>query len=68
MTSSPIMMIAKLLRNNDGNFTMLAALMLPVLFVAGSLAIDTTNAFSMKTRLQNAADSAALATTSQVAE
>ena len=68
MTSSPIMMIAKLLRNNDGNFTMLAALMLPVLFVAGSLAIDTTNAFSMKTRLQNAADSAALATTSQLAE
>jgi len=68
MTSSPIMMIAKLLRNNDGNFTILAALMLPVLIVAGSLAVDTTNALSMKTRLQNAADSAALATTSQLAE
>jgi Flp pilus assembly protein TadG len=68
MANSPIMMIAKLLRNNDGNFTILAALMLPVLFIAGSLAVDTTNALSMKTRLQNAADSAALATTSQLAE
>lgn len=67
MTISPIMMIAKLLRNNDGNFSILSAVLLPVLFVAGSLAIDTTNVLSMKTRLQNAADSAALATTSQLA-
>lgn len=67
MTISPIMTIARLLRNNDGNFAILSGLMLPVLFVAGSLAIDTTNALSMKTRLQNAADSAALATTSQLA-
>ena len=67
MTISPIMMMGKLLRNNDGNFAIMSALMLPVLFVAGSLAIDTTNALSMKARLQNAADSAALATTSQLA-
>ena len=68
MTNSPIMKIAKLFRNKDGNFAILAALMLPVLFVSGSIAIDTTNALSMKFRLQNAADSAALATTSQLAE
>ena len=67
MTTFAIMKISKLLSNNDGNFAILAALMLPVLFVAGTLAIDTTNALSMKTRLQNAADSAALATTSQLA-
>ncbi|MBU2483844.1 MAG: TadE/TadG family protein [Alphaproteobacteria bacterium] len=67
MTTSPIMMIAKLLRDNDGNFAILAALMMPVVFIAGSLAIDTTSALSMKVRLQNAADSAALATTSQLA-
>lgn len=68
MFNSTIMKIAKLLRSNDGNFTMLTALMLPVLVVGGSLAIDTSNALSMKVRLQNAADSAALATTSQLAE
>jgi len=68
MTNSPIMKIANLLRNTDGNFSMMAGIMVPVVFVAGSLAIDTTNALSMKTHLQNAADSAALATTSQLAE
>jgi Flp pilus assembly protein TadG len=68
MFNSTIMKIARLLRTNDGNFTILAALMLPVLIVGGSLAIDTSNALSMKVRLQNAADSAALATTSQLAE
>ncbi|MBC7282501.1 TadE/TadG family type IV pilus assembly protein [Hoeflea sp.] len=57
-----------LLRNKDGNFAMMASLLLPVAFIAGSLVLDTTNALSMKTSLQNAADSAALATTSQLAE
>ncbi|MCY0094313.1 vWA domain-containing protein [Hoeflea ulvae] len=55
-----------LIRNTDGNFAMIASIMLPVVFVAGSLALDTTNAMSMKTQLQNAADSAALATASQL--
>lgn len=55
------------LRKEDGNFTMFAALLLPVCFAAGSLAIDFSNAVSMKTRLQNAADGAALATASQLA-
>ncbi|WP_422373194.1 pilus assembly protein TadG-related protein [Hoeflea sp.] len=47
---------------------MMAGILVPVVFVAGSLVIDTTNALSMKTHLQNAADSAALATTTQLAE
>tara|TARA_R110002020_G_scaffold36134_15_gene108663 strand:- start:1711 stop:2907 length:1197 start_codon:yes stop_codon:yes gene_type:complete len=60
--------LSKLLRNTDGNFAMMASIMVPVIFIAGSLVLDTTNALSMKTSLQNAADSAALATTSQLAE
>lgn len=59
--------ISALFRNKDGNFAMMAAILVPVTFIAGSLAIDTTNALSMKTHLQNAADGAALATASQLA-
>ena len=55
------------LRKEDGNFAMFAAVLLPLCFAAGSLAIDFSNAVSMKTRLQNAADGAALATASQLA-
>lgn len=68
MTKSPTMSkMSELLRNTDGNFAMMASILVPVVFVAGTLVVDTTNALSMKTRLQNAADSAALATTSQLA-
>ncbi|MCY0146202.1 TadE/TadG family protein [Hoeflea sp. G2-23] len=55
-----------LLRKKNGNFAMMAALTLPVMFMAGSLAVDTTNVLSMKTRLQNAVDSAALATATRL--
>ncbi|SOE17593.1 Flp pilus assembly protein TadG [Hoeflea halophila] len=68
MFKSTIMKIGNILRADDGNFAMLTALLTPVLIVAGSLALDTSNALSMKVRLQNAADSAALATASQLAE
>ncbi|MDP2121351.1 MAG: TadE/TadG family type IV pilus assembly protein [Hoeflea sp.] len=68
MTITPMLKkIPEMLRNRDGNFAMMAGILVPVIFVAGSLVLDTTNAFSMKTSLQNAADSAALATTSQLA-
>lgn len=60
--------LRKLLRNENGNFALLTAVAVPLLFVAGSLAIDTTNAMSMKVRLQNAADSAALATAARLSE
>ncbi|MDP3523954.1 MAG: TadE/TadG family protein [Hoeflea sp.] len=69
MTITPMLKkIPEMLRNRDGNFAMMAGILVPVIFVAGSLVLDTTNALSMKTSLQNAADSAALATTSQLAE
>lgn len=60
--------IRKLLRNENGNFALIAAVAVPVLFMAGSLAVDTTNAMSMKVRLQNAVDSAALATAARLSE
>lgn len=68
MVASPIKKIAELLHDNNGNFAMLAGLTIPVLFIAGSFAIDTTNAMSMKVRLQNAIDSAALATSTRLAQ
>lgn len=53
-------------KNEGGNFAITSALLVPLLFMAGSLALDTTNALSMKTRLQNAVDSAALATSTRL--
>lgn len=67
MTKSPLQnKISELARNRDGNFAMMAGILVPVLFMAGSFALDTTSALSMKTRLQNAADSAALATATRL--
>ncbi len=67
MAKSPMLRkFAKMLRSTNGNFAMISALMLPVLFMAGSLAVDTTNMISMKTRMQNAVDSAALATATRL--
>ncbi len=66
--STMLKKIPELIRNKDGNFAMMASILVPVVFIAGSLVLDTTNALSMKTSLQNAADSAVLATTSQLAE
>ena len=68
MTNSPMLKIAELFRNKQGNFAIMAALAAPVMFMAASLAIDTTNALSMKTRLQNAVDSAALATSTRLSQ
>jgi len=47
---------------------MLAGLAIPVVFIAASLAVDTTNSMSMKARLQNAVDSAALATVTRLSQ
>lgn len=58
--------LEKLFRSKDGNFAMMAGILVPVLFMAGSFALDTTNVLSMKTRLQNAVDSAALATATRL--
>lgn len=56
----------KMIRDKDGNFAILAGILVPVLFMAGSFALDTTNVLSMKTRLQNAVDSATLATATRL--
>lgn len=58
--------LSDLMPNRDGNFAMLAAVLAPVVFAAGSLAIDTTNMMSMKSHLQNAVDSTALATATRL--
>lgn len=68
MTNSPMLRLAELFADRRGNFAMLAALTAPVIFVAASLAIDTTNTLSMKTRVQNAVDSAALATATRLSQ
>ncbi len=67
MTVSAILTdFSDMIRKKDGNFAIVAALTVPLMFMAGSLAIDTSNAMSMKTRLQNAVDSAALATSTHL--
>jgi Flp pilus assembly protein TadG len=60
--------ISRLMSNRDGNFAMTTAIVIPVLFGAGSLAIDISSAAVSKRQLQEAADSAALATASALAD
>ncbi|PWW02173.1 Flp pilus assembly protein TadG [Hoeflea marina] len=50
-----------------GNFAVFSAISIPLFMMAASLAIDTANVTSLKVRLQNAADSAALATSTRLA-
>ncbi|WP_245292918.1 vWA domain-containing protein [Pararhizobium arenae] len=54
----------RLFRNRDGNFGLLAAVVLPTVLVTAGVAIDTTNLLMAKNNLQDAADSAALAASS----
>jgi len=68
MTSSLTRKFAELLKSTGGNFAIMTSLALPVIVIAASLALDTTNAMSMKTRMQNAADSAALATSTRLSQ
>ncbi len=51
-----------------GNFAIVAALLVPLAIAAGSFSVDIVSVLSMKIRLQNAADGAALATSSQLAQ
>ncbi|WP_112942857.1 pilus assembly protein TadG-related protein [Rhizobium sp. UBA1881] len=60
--------VSRLMSNRDGNFAITTAFVIPVLFGAGSLAIDIANAAMSKRQLQEAADSAALATASALAD
>lgn len=56
--------LSRLARDRRGNFGMMTALLLPVLFGVGGMSIDLTKMMMTKTRLQDAADSAALAAAS----
>ena len=51
----------RLFRDNSGNFGILAALLLIPVIGAAGLALDYSNALSIKTKVQGAADAAALA-------
>jgi len=55
---------SNLIGDRRGNLGMMAALLVPVLFAAGGVAIDMTNMMLTKDRLQDATDAAALAAAS----
>jgi Flp pilus assembly protein TadG/uncharacterized protein YegL len=57
-----------LLKNNQGNFALVAALLLPVLFLAAGISLQYATSTNLKSRLQMAADSASLATVSRIAD
>lgn len=54
---------ARFAMDRGGNFAMMTALCVPVLFGAAGLALDTTKSFGAKTHLNNAIDAAVLAVT-----
>lgn len=59
--------LSRLARDRRGNFGMMTALLLPVLLGAGGISIDVTKMMMTKNRLQDAADAAALAAASALA-
>lgn len=50
-----------LFKNQKGVFLVFTAILLPIIFACAGLAMDLGNAFAHKSKLQNAADAAALA-------
>lgn len=58
-------MLLRLFKNRSGNFGMMAALLLVPVIGAAGLALDYTNALSIKTQIQGAADAAALASVAE---
>lgn len=51
----------RLFKNQKGVFLVFTAVLLPIIFACAGLAMDLGNAFAHKSKLQNAADAAALA-------
>lgn len=60
--------IRNLIRQRDGNFGVMTALILPVLLGTAGMAIDATNMVLQKAQLQDATDAAALAVSSRLAD
>jgi Flp pilus assembly protein TadG/uncharacterized protein YegL len=63
----PDVRLGRFLRNKAGNLSLMAALILPVGLAAGGLALDMSKMIATKAALQNAADAAALAAASALA-
>ncbi|MBL0372214.1 TadE/TadG family protein [Rhizobium sp. KVB221] len=59
--------LRRFIKNKNGNFSVMAALILPVGLGAAGLALDASKMIASKAALQNAADSAALAAASALA-
>src|SRR5690606_31396393 len=59
--------LRNLLQDRKGNLSIIAAVILPVGLAAAGLAIDTSKLIASKAALQNAADAAALAAASALA-
>jgi hypothetical protein len=57
--------VLRFLKNTSGNFGIFAALMIVPVFGAAGLVLDYSNALSLKTEFQGAADAAALAAISE---
>jgi len=64
---SPVSFLRRFLRHRAGNLSLMAALILPVGLAAGGLALDMSKMIATKAALQNAADAAALAAASALA-
>ncbi|MDO9415211.1 vWA domain-containing protein [Pararhizobium sp.] len=59
--------LARIFKDRSGNFGIATAVILPVFLASGGVAIDLAQMVSNKTRLQDAADAAALAASSVLA-
>ncbi|MCJ8055522.1 VWA domain-containing protein [Shinella curvata] len=60
-------LFARLIGDRCGNFAMMTAIVCPLILAAGGVAIDLTNIVMTRANLQDAADSAALAAASALA-
>lgn len=60
-------LITRLLGDRGGNFALMTAIVCPIILAAGGVAIDLTNMVMTRATLQDAADSAALAAASALA-
>lgn len=67
-TTINMSIIKRFAYHRGGNFGMMTAIMLPVLFGAAGFAIDITNAMQVKTNLQSIADAASLAGASAMSQ
>ncbi len=61
-------MLAAVIRNVDGNFGIMTAILAPVLLGVAGMAIDVTRAMQIKGEMQGYADSAVLASATQLAQ